>query len=69
MPSKKLQRSPDDQYAVRKLVWGEMERLALKGMDSPGTLTHAEISRMCRLAFVAMWRQGQGQSGGHLPPS
>ena len=32
----------------------EMERLAMRGMEAPESLTSTEISAMCRLAFVAM---------------
>ena len=49
----------------QQTFWGQMELLAMRGMDKPETLTHAEISRMFRMAFVAMARKGSRRSSWH----
>ena len=61
VPSIKPRTAPANQDGNQRMFWAEMERLAMRGMDSPGSLTHAEISKMCRLAFVAMSRKGPEQ--------
>ena len=56
MQSTKPRNTPANDEGNQHAFWAEMERLAMRGMDRPGTLTHAEISKMCRLALVAMNR-------------
>ena len=53
----------------QQAFWSDMERLAMRGMDRPESLTPAEVSRMCRMAFVAMARKEGRRSSWHLPSS
>ncbi|MBE7200184.1 MAG: hypothetical protein INR70_20590 [Parafilimonas terrae] len=39
----------------------DLEAVAIRGMRNPASLSHPEIGRMCRLAFVAIARQAGKQ--------